>query len=186
MQDTLESKVISQLMHDGRVCWSDLAEIVGLSAPAVADRVRRLEERGVIKGYAALIDAAAVGYPLTAFVSVVLSRPRDRAAFLERVRATPEIAECHHVTGDDDYLLKVRCRSPQDLDDLLSNSIKGSPEVVRTRTTIVLSTAKESVVLPLEQSPITSSDTASGNPRKRGKRRASGRASENRGPRRGK
>ena len=177
----MESKVISKLMNDGRVCWSDLAEIVGLSPPAVADRVRRLEERGVIKGYAALVDATAVGYPLTAFVSVVLGRPKDRAAFLERVRATPEIAECHHVTGDDDYLLKVRCRSPQDLDDLLSNSIKGSPEVVRTRTTIVLSTAKESVVLP-----ITSSNSAAGNPRKPGKQPASGRAPENRAPRRGK
>lgn len=181
MHDTLDSKVIHKLMRDGRVCWSDLAQIAGLSAPAVADRVRRLEQRGVIKGYAALIDAAAVGYPLTAFVSVVLSRPKDRVAFLERVRRTPEIAECHHVTGDDDYLLKVRCRSPQHLDDLLSNSIKGSPEVVRTRTTIVLSTAKESVVLPL-----TSTDAVSGNPRKRGRPPASARASENRGPRRGK
>jgi len=181
MQDTLESKVIGKLMRDGRVCWSELAELVGLSAPAVADRVRRLEERGVIKGYAALVDAAAVGYPLTAFVSVVLDRPKGRAAFLERVRRTPEIAECHHVTGDDDYLLKVRCRSPQHLDELLSVSIKGSPEVVRTKTTIVLSTAKESVVLPL-----TSSNAASENPRKRGKQRANARASENRGPRRGK
>jgi Lrp/AsnC family transcriptional regulator, leucine-responsive regulatory protein len=181
MQESLESKVLGKLMRDGRVCWSDLAQLVGLSAPAVADRVRRLEQRGVIKGYAALVDPAAVGYPLTAFVSVVLSRPRDRIAFLERVRATPEIAECHHVTGDDDYLLKVRCRSPQHLDDLLSNSIKGSLEVVRTKTTIVLSTAKESVVLP-----VTSSDAASGNPRKRGKQPASVRASENRAPRRGK
>jgi Lrp/AsnC family leucine-responsive transcriptional regulator len=147
----------------------------------VADRVRRLEQRGVIKGYAALVDAASVGYPLTAFVSVVLNRPKDRTAFLERVRQTPEIAECHHVTGDDDYLLKVRCRSPQHLDDLLSTAIKGSPEVVRTKTTIVLSTAKESVVLP-----VTASDAAAENPRSHGKRRASGRESENRGPRRGK
>jgi len=181
MQESLESKVIGRLMRDGRVCWSDLAQLVGLSAPAVADRVRRLEQRGVIKGYAALVDAAAVGYPLTAFVSVVLDRPKDRTAFLRRVQAIPEIAECHHVTGDDDYLLKLRCRSPQHLDDLLSNSIKGSPEVVRTRTTIVLSTAKESVVLPL-----TSSNAALENPRKRGKPRASARASENRAPRRGK
>jgi len=166
-------------MRDGRVCWSDLAQLIGLSAPAVADRVRRLEQRGVIKGYAALVDPAAVGYPLTAFISVVLDRPKDRPAFLKRVQATPEIAECHHVTGDDDYLLKVRCRSPQHLDDLLSNSIKGSPEVVRTKTTIVLSTAKESVVLP-----VTSSASAAGNPRKRGKRPASARASKSREPRR--
>jgi len=179
MQDSLESKVVNKLMREGRVCWSELAELVGLSAPAVADRVRRLEERGVIKGYAALVDAAAVGYPLTAFVSVVLDRPKDRAAFLERVRATPEIAECHHVTGDDDYLLKVRCRSPQHLDEILSTSIKGSPEVVRTKTTIVLSTAKESVVLP-----VTSSDGAGGNPRSRGRRRASASTAGNRGSRR--
>ncbi len=180
MQDSLETKIIEKLMLEGRVCWSDLAQIVGLSAPAVAERVRRLEERGVIKGYSALVDAASVGYPLTAFVSVVLDRPKDREAFLKRVQATSEIAECHHVTGDDDYLLKVRCRSPQHLDEVLSLSIKGSPEVVRTRTTIVLSTPKESVVLP-----VTASASSSRTPRSRGTPQPSARTAGNRGSRRG-
>jgi Lrp/AsnC family leucine-responsive transcriptional regulator len=189
MQESLDYKVINKLMRLGRATWSELADHVGLSAPAAADRVRRLEERGVIQGYAALVDAAAVGYPLTAFVAVRLDRPKHRAPFLARVRATPEIAECHHVTGDDDYLLKVRCRSPQHLDEILTASIKGPREVVRTRTTIVLSTAKETVVLPLAApGPVssTSSGGGAGSPRKRDTRRASGSGSGSRGPRRGK
>jgi Lrp/AsnC family transcriptional regulator, leucine-responsive regulatory protein len=147
----LDSKVLRLLMKQGRVTWTDLAEHLGLSAPAAADRVHRLEQRGVIRGYAALVDAEAAGYPLTAFVSVVIDRPDRRAAFLKRVAALPEIAECHHVAGDDDYLLKVRCRSTADLDRFLVESLKATPGVVRTRTTIVLSTAKESVVVPIAE-----------------------------------
>jgi len=187
MQSALDYKVLRLLMQRGRATWSELAEHLGLSAPAAADRVRRLEERGVIRGYAALIDPAAAGYPLTAFVAVGLERPKHRARFLAAVRSMPEIAECHHVAGDDDYLLKVRTRSPLHLDEILSNSLKGLPGVVRTRTTIVLSTSKESAVVPLDQtvSP-SSSDAAAGNRRPRGKRRATVSESGNRGPRRGK
>jgi len=148
MLGTLDSKVVRLLMQNGRATWAELAQHLGLSAPAAADRVHRLEERGVIRGYAALVDAEAAGYPLVAFVAVVLDRPDRRAAFLKRIAAIPEVAECHHVAGDDDYLLKVRCRGTRDLDRLLLESLKTIPGV-RTRTTIVLGTAKESVVIPL-------------------------------------
>lgn len=147
----LDSKALRLLMKQGRVTWTDLAEHLGLSAPAAADRVHRLEQRGIIRGYAALVDAEAAGYPLTAFVAVRFDRPDRRAAFLKRVAALPEIAECHHVAGDDDYLLKVRCRDTADLDRFLVESLKAIPGVVRTRTTIVLSTAKESVAVPIAE-----------------------------------
>ncbi len=147
----LDSKVLRLLMRQGRVTWTDLADHLGLSAPAAADRVHRLEQRGVIRGYAALVDPAAAGYPLTAFVAVLLDRPDRRAAFLKRIAALAEIAECHHVAGDDDYLLKVRCRSTADLDRFLVESLKTTPGVLRTRTTIVLSTAKESVAVPIAE-----------------------------------
>jgi Lrp/AsnC family transcriptional regulator, leucine-responsive regulatory protein len=147
----LDSKALRLLMKQGRVSWTDLAVHLGLSAPAAADRVHRLEQRGIIRGYAALVDAEAAGYPLIAFVSVVLDRPDRRAAFLKRVASLPEIAECHHVAGDDDYLLKVRCRSTADLDRFLVESLKSTPGVMRTRTTIVLSTAKESVTVPIAE-----------------------------------
>jgi len=147
----LDSKALRLLMQQGRVSWTELAQHLGLSAPSAAERVHRLEQRGVIRGYAALIDAEAAGYPLLAFVAVVLDRPDRRAAFLRRVANLPEIAECHHVAGEDDYLLKVRCRGTRDLDRFLVESLKSTPGVVRTRTTIVLSTAKETVAVPIAE-----------------------------------
>jgi Lrp/AsnC family leucine-responsive transcriptional regulator len=149
MISTVDSKAIDLLMRRGRASWAEVAKILRLSPPAAAERVRKLEERGVIRGYAALVNAEALGYPLTAFVAVTLERPQHRKAFLQRVGSMKEIAECHHVAGDYDYLLKVRTRSTQDLDRILSEKLKAVAGVARTVTTIVLSTAKESVEVPI-------------------------------------
>jgi Lrp/AsnC family leucine-responsive transcriptional regulator len=124
---------------------------LGLSAPSAADRVRKLEEQGVLRGYAAIGDATLLGYPLTAYVSVSLASHRQHATFLRAIEKIEQVAECHHVAGDDDYLLKVRCRGTQDLDHLLARQLKEKLGVARTRTTIVLSTAKESVRIPIAQ-----------------------------------
>lgn len=148
--DALDVKALSLLMRQGRATWADLAQHLGLSAPSAADRVRRLEERGVIRGYAALVEPEAAGYGLAAFVAVTLERPQHRAAFLERVQSTAEIVECHHIAGEDDYLLKVRCRGTRDLERLLSDHLKDLPGIARTRTTIVLASPKETVVVPLD------------------------------------
>lgn len=147
--DSLDSKALKLLMKNGRTTWAELGGQLGLSAPAAADRVRKLEEHGVIRGYAALIDPTAVNYPLTAYISVSLSSHRQRGAFLRAIDRMEQIAECHHVAGDDDYLLKVRCRGTEDLDRLLAKELKDKLRVARTRTTIVLSTAKETVRIPL-------------------------------------
>lgn len=147
--DTLDSKALKLLLRDGRLTWAELGQRLGLSAPSAADRVHKLEQRGIIRGYAALVDAASVGYPLTAYVSVSLASHRDRAAFLRGIEKMEQVSECHHVSGDDDYLLKVRCRGTLDLDHLLAKELKDKLGVARTRTTIVLSTAKESVGVPV-------------------------------------
>lgn len=149
MIDELDSKVLSSLAASGRISWSDLAQEIGLSAPATAERVRRLEERGIIKGYTAVLDAEALGYPLTAFVAVTLERPEKRKGFLAMLAKMPEVQECHHVAGDDDYFLKVKTKGTRDLDRLLSEDLKGIPGVIRTRTTIVLSTWKETLAVPV-------------------------------------
>ena len=149
--DTLDLKIIQRLMRQARMTWSDLANSLGLSAPAAADRVRRLEERGVIQGYAALINPDSLGYNLTAFISVTLERPEHRAAFLQQVEALGEIQECHHVTGEDAYLLKVRCRGAQDLERLISDDLKSLPGILKTRTAIALSTVKETTALPISE-----------------------------------
>jgi Lrp/AsnC family leucine-responsive transcriptional regulator len=148
--DALDSKALQFLMRSGRGTWAELGTLLGLSAPAAGDRVRKLEERGVIRGYAALVDPSSAGYPLTAYISVTLASHRNRAAFLRAIEKMEQITECHHVAGDDDYLLKVRCRGTQDLDHLLAKELKDKLGVARTRTTIVLSTAKESVRVPID------------------------------------
>jgi Lrp/AsnC family transcriptional regulator, leucine-responsive regulatory protein len=122
---------------------------MGMTGPAAAERVRRLEEQGVIRGYAALLDPDAVGARMTAFVAVTMDRPGNRGEFLARVAMLPEVQECHHVAGDDDYLLKVRCTGPADLDRVLSDELKSVPGVGRTRTTVVLKTEKDTPLLPL-------------------------------------
>jgi Lrp/AsnC family leucine-responsive transcriptional regulator len=146
--DTVDTKIIAMLLHDGREAWARIGERVGLTGPAVAERVRRLEERGIIRGYSALVAPEPAGFPLTAFVSVTLETPHHRRAFLARVAGMAEVQECHHVTGDDDYLLKIRSRGPADLDRLLTEQLKGGPGVLRTRTLVVLRSEKESVRLP--------------------------------------
>jgi Lrp/AsnC family leucine-responsive transcriptional regulator len=147
---SLDTKTLKLLMRSGRATWAELGQLLGLSAPSAADRVRKLEQRGVIRGYAALVDPASVGHPLTAYISVSLASHRNRAAFLRAIDKMDQVAECHHVAGDDDYLLKVRCRGTQDLDHLLAKELKDKLGVARTRTTIVLSTAKESVLVPID------------------------------------
>jgi Lrp/AsnC family transcriptional regulator, leucine-responsive regulatory protein len=147
--DEIDLKLLQRLMTQGRATWSELAETLGLSPPATAERVRRLEERGVIKGYAALIDGETLGLSLTAFVAVTLARPKDREAFIKLINALTAVQECHHIVGEDDYLLKVRCRDTRELDDLISNEIKSLAGVVRTRTTITLSSVKESTLWPI-------------------------------------
>ena len=120
-----------------------------MSAPGVADRVRRLEENKVITGYHAQIDPAKVGLALTAFIKITLENPSSRPDFLKLVHARPEIQACHHIAGDYDYLLFVRCRDTFALESLLTDHIKAVPGIVRTNTTIVLSTVKETAVLPI-------------------------------------
>jgi len=147
--DSIDTKVLRQLMERGRTTWADLGALLGLSAPAAADRVRRLEEAGTIRGYTALIDPEAAGCGLAALVSVTLERPGQKEEFLNLIRDLPEVLECHHVTGDDDYSLKVRCSGTRDLEELISAGIKSLPGI-RTRTTVILSTYKETPVLPVK------------------------------------
>ena len=140
MEET-NRKILALLASDGRLSFTELARQTGLSVSAVQQRVRRLEERGVIRGYTAIIDPAQAGLPLTAFVSI---KPFDPAANddapdrLARLRA---IEACHSVAGEESYILKVRVASPVALEELLQE-IRAAASV-STRTTIVLSTPYE-------------------------------------------
>ena len=147
--DETDLKLVKNMVRDGRITWADLGSSLGLSAPAAADRVKKLEQGGVIRGYTALVDHEQLGAEVTAFVAVRLERPRHRDAFLKRVKSLDAILECHHVAGDDDFLLKVRTGKLADLEELVISELKGIEGVVGTRTTVVLSTVKETQAPPL-------------------------------------
>jgi Lrp/AsnC family transcriptional regulator, leucine-responsive regulatory protein len=141
--NTLDLKLLQLLQRDGRMSWTQLGQQLRLTPPAAADRAARLQAKGVIQGYAAQVEPAALGLHLTAFLEVTLEHPRARTGFLKRVQGLAAIVECHHVAGDFDYLLKVRLAGTKDLEELISQVLKAVPGVARTRTTIVLGTAKE-------------------------------------------
>jgi Lrp/AsnC family leucine-responsive transcriptional regulator len=139
--EDIDRKILSLLCRNGRMSFTDLSRETGLSVSATHQRVRRLERRRVIRGYAAVIDPADAGLPLTAFVSI---KPFDPAApddTPERLAHLAAIEACHSVAGDENYILKVRVASPADLENLLQE-IRTSASV-STRTTIVLSTPYE-------------------------------------------
>ena len=148
--DELDVKLLIALRDRGRVRWSALAEEFGVSPPAIADRVRRLEQVSAIRGYTVLLDAQTLGFDLTAFITVTLAHPQYRRAFIDYVSAKPQIQSCHHVTGEGDYLLRICCRSTAELEQLLSEELKALPGIVQTRTSIALSAVKDEVGLPLE------------------------------------
>ncbi|ASY35965.1 MULTISPECIES: Lrp/AsnC family transcriptional regulator [unclassified Streptomyces] len=141
MED-LDRQIVRLLVADGRMSYTDLGKATGLSTSAVHQRVRRLEQRGVIRGYAAVVDPEAVGLAMTAFISVKPFDPSAPDDIAERLAPVEEIEACHSVAGDENYILKVRVQSPYDLENLLARvrSLAG----VSTRTTVVLSTPYES------------------------------------------
>ena len=121
--------------------FTDLGKVTGLSTSAVHQRVRRLEERGVIRSYRAVIDYNALGMPLVAFISVTPLDPAAPDDVPERLRDIDDIEACHSVAGEESYILKARVSTPGDLEDLLARVRSGAN--VSTRTTVVLSTPWE-------------------------------------------
>ncbi|WP_169982299.1 MULTISPECIES: Lrp/AsnC family transcriptional regulator [unclassified Microbispora] len=136
--EEIDRRIVTLLATDGRMSFTDLAKETGLSVSAVHQRVRRLEKRGVIRGYAALVDYDEIGLPLTAFVSIKPIDPSAPDDAPERLSHLTAIEACHSVAGDESYILKVRVASPLALEELLQQ-IRASANV-STRTTVVLST----------------------------------------------
>ena len=139
--EEIDQQIVALLTRDGRMSYTDLGKATGLSTSAVHQRVRRLEERGVIRGYAAVIDHEAVGLPLSAFISIKPIDPSQPDDSPDRLAHIREIEACYSVAGDENYILKIRVAKPLDLEDLLAR-IRTSANV-STHTTIVLSTPYE-------------------------------------------
>ena len=140
--DELDARLLDALQGNARSTYAELGALVGLSAPAAHERVKRLEGRGFVRRYAAQLDAKRVGLGLVAFISCYTTQDCDYAAFTEALGSIPEIVEVHSVAGEESFLCKVMTRSTDHLDDLLTR-LKTMSGMARTRTTIVLSTPFE-------------------------------------------
>ena len=140
MED-LDRRILQLLSVDGRMSFTDLGKATGLSTSAVHQRVKRLESRGVIRSYAAVVDQDQVGLPLAAFISIRPIDPSQPDDSPERLREIREIESCWSVAGEESYILKVRVATPLALEDLLAR-IRAAANV-STRTTMVLSTPYE-------------------------------------------
>ncbi|MFL6062257.1 MAG: Lrp/AsnC family transcriptional regulator [Marmoricola sp.] len=139
--EKIDRQILRLLAGDGRMSYTDLGKATGLSTSAVHQRVKRLEERGLIVGYGATIDHAQAGRPLTAFISITPFDPAAEDDYADRLADVPEIESCWSVAGEESYILKVRVATPAELEELLGR-IRTTANV-STRTTIVLSTAYE-------------------------------------------
>ncbi len=149
MLDAIDVKILDILQKEGRKRRNDLADAVGLSLPSVSDRLRKLEENGIITGYHAKLDAKQVGKDITAFIFVAVDSSKHYPAFLEHAREVDEILECHAITGEGTHLLKVRTTNTASLEKLLAK-IQAWSGVTRTQTDVVLSTAKETTRVRIE------------------------------------
>ncbi|HVX41560.1 MAG TPA: Lrp/AsnC family transcriptional regulator [Gemmatimonadaceae bacterium] len=149
MIDDIDTKILNILQRDGRTTNADLARHVGLAPSAVLERVRKLEERGVLRGYTALVDQAAIGFGLLAFILVRSSDPTGTDHVARQIAKAPEVLEVHNVAGEDCFVVKVRARDTKDLSRILKKRFGAIKAIRSTRTIIVLDTIKESTVLPV-------------------------------------
>lgn len=141
--DAIDLRILEMLQSNGRVTQSEIAKAVGLSAPSVGDRVKKLESAGIIRKYACLLDPQRVHRPIAALIAVSLDKPLHARAFLQRIQELDDVLECYHMAGDMDYMLKVRTRSTNALETLITNDLRSLEGVVSTRASVILSAAKE-------------------------------------------
>ena len=140
--DDIDVKILSLLQENGRMKRNRIADEVGLSVPSVSERMRKLEERGVITGYHAVIDAKRIHIDITAFIRVMVDGSEFYSAFVARAMESDEVLEVHSITGEGSHILKVRTRNMTSLERLLSQ-VQAWPGVHGSSTSIVLSTFKE-------------------------------------------
>ena len=148
--DSIDFQILRLLQQNCKLSWGKIGEEVGLSAPSVIERVKKLEESGVVRSYQAILDARALGFDVTAFIGLLIAHPASIQAVEQEVTAVQEVLECHHVTGDYTLLVKVKTQNTQSLEELI-RQIRSIDGVARTVTMVVLSTHTERVAIDLPQ-----------------------------------
>jgi len=153
--DPVDQEICRLLQENGRMTFADIAQRVGLTAAPVLARVNKLEAAGVIGSYHAVLGREKLGFAMTAFVAVILKShgTAECRDFVAAIVEVPEVLECHHIAGEEDYLLKVVAQSPKDYERLINDRITNLPQVRRVKTILVLSSAKESTAVPVKVNP---------------------------------
>jgi Lrp/AsnC family leucine-responsive transcriptional regulator len=179
--DAIDLRILDLLQHNCKQSLATLGEQVRLSAPAVMERVHKMEEAGIICGYSAVLDARALGKDVTAFIGVSLSHPRYIESFLQELAAVPAVLESHHVTGEYTLMLKVKTRNTGSLERLI-DWVRRIEGVTRTETSVVLSSQRETLRVPLDLEDATSRERSrrSGPRGRRTSRRSANGAQEDR------
>jgi Lrp/AsnC family leucine-responsive transcriptional regulator len=149
MLDEIDISILNHLQDNGRAQRNKIAEMVNLSVPSVSERMKKLEERGLIEGYHAVLSARKFNFDISAFLFVQIDGSENYPSFVEKVQDEPEILECHSITGEGSHLLKVRTKNTASFEQLLSR-IQSWPGVDKTRSNLVLSSFKETRKLPIE------------------------------------
>lgn len=152
--DSTDVRLLELLQEDGRRSFAELGSVVGLSAPSVHERVKKLEARGVITRYAALVDPPAAGFPLLAFVWLTQAPGTFGTDLTDAFAEVPEIEECHHIAGEADYLLKIRARDTAHLERVV-RGLQTGRHVFTTETSVVFSSAFERRPLPMAETDHT-------------------------------
>ena len=150
--DQVDRVLLAELRADARASYAQLARQVGLSPPSVQDRVRRLERRGVLRGYLAVVGAEEAGLPVSALVSIYQTDSAERDEVATRLGKIDQIEDCWAVAGDEAFVVKVRVADVAALEAAIA-SIQRTKGVARTRTTVVLSTRWEARPVPLPEEP---------------------------------
>lgn len=149
MIDDVDRQLLNHLQTDARVSNAELARRVGMAPSGVLERVKKLEERGYIRGYEARLDAKRLGWGLVAFTYVLSNDPVGGVDTAETLAAIPEVQEVHHIAGEDCYLIKIRVADVEALGRLLREKIGTIPAIRSTRSTIVMETLKESATVQI-------------------------------------
>jgi len=139
---TNDARILAILQRDGRRSYAEIGAEVGMAGPSAHERVKKLEARGVISGYAAIVDPRAIGYDILAFSWITQAPGTTQHDLTGAFASIPEIEECHHITGEADYLIKVRARDTRDLERVLRR-VQATPNVFQTETDVVLSSGFE-------------------------------------------
>jgi Lrp/AsnC family transcriptional regulator, leucine-responsive regulatory protein len=150
--DKLDQAILRTLQTDGNISTVDLAKKINLSTPATHARLKRLNDQGFIAHYAAILNREKAGFDLLCFVQISLQvhQPEQVQKIRDAIRAMPEVLECHHVTGEYDYILKVALRNRKDLERFLMDRLTPVPGMARIHTSLVLNEVKATTALPLD------------------------------------